>query len=169
MTYNYDQAARLADKDALNLAFTGNLGDGVQRTYATGITYSQWGSLSREQFGANTAVYNKRHYNIRGQLCDVRASNVNDEWGGELGGLVNHYSTAWAHCGSGTDNNGNVLMSQTIINSYYMEDRYSYDSLNRLTAVNEWQNGSTQHWQSAIQLRPLGQSHHQIRILGHRH
>ena len=115
----------------------------LQRTYAAGITYSQWGSLSREQYGTNTAVYNKLHYNIRGQLCDVRASNVDDEWGGELGALVNYYSTPWAHCGSGTDNNGNVLMSQTIINSYYMEDRYSYDALNRLTAVNEWQNGAT--------------------------
>ena len=32
-----------------------------------------------------TAVYNKLHYNIRGQLCDVRASNINEEWSGELG------------------------------------------------------------------------------------
>ena len=87
--------------------------------------------------------HQKLHYNIRGQLCDVRASNANDEWGGELGALVNYYSTSWAHCGSGTDNNGNVLMSQTIINSHYMEDRYSYDALNRLTAVNEHQNGAT--------------------------
>ena len=142
VTYNYDFAGRLADKDGLNPAFSGNLG-GVQRTYAKGITYSPWGSVNREQFGTNTAVYKKHHYNIRGQLCDVRASNSADEWGGELGALINYYSTAWAHCGSGTDNNGNVLMSQTIINSYYMEDRYSYDSLNRLTAVNEWQNGST--------------------------
>lgn len=141
--YNYDPAGRIADKDPLNLAFTGNLGDGVLRTYAAGITYSQWGSLSREQYGTNTAVYNKLHYNIRGQLCDVRASNVSDEWSGELGALVNHYSTSWMHCGSGPDNNGNVLMSQTIISSYFMEDRYSYDALNRLTAVNEWQNAST--------------------------
>ena len=142
VTYNYDAAGRLADKDAMNPAFSGNLG-GVQRTYAKGITYSPWGSVNREQFGTNTAVYKKHHYNIRGQLCDVRASNSSDEWGGELGVFVNYYSTSWAHCGSGTDNNGNVLMSQTIINSYYMEDRYSYDALNRLTAVNEWQNGST--------------------------
>ncbi len=143
VTYNYDQAGRVADKDGSNLAFKGNLGDGTERTYAAGITYSQWGSLSREQYGTNTAVYNKLHYNTRGQLCDVRTSNSGDEWSGELGALVNHYSTTWQHCGSGADNNGNLLMSQTIINSYYMEDRYSYDALNRLTAVNEWQNGST--------------------------
>ena len=143
VTYNYDSAGRLGDKDAQNPAFTGNLGDGVLRTYARDIKYSPWGSLKFEQFGTTSAVYNKLHYNIRGQLCDVRASNANDEWGGELGALVNHYSTSWAHCGSGADNNGNVLMSQTIINSYYMEDRYSYDALNRLTAVNEHQNGAT--------------------------
>jgi YD repeat-containing protein len=35
VTYNYNSAGRLADKDALNPAFTGNLGDGVQRTYAS--------------------------------------------------------------------------------------------------------------------------------------
>jgi RHS repeat-associated protein len=60
-----------------------------------------------------------------------------------LGALVNHYGTQWVHGGSGPDNNGNVLMSQTIINSYFMEDRYSYDALNRLTSVAEWQNGAT--------------------------
>ena len=136
VSYSYDLAGRTS-------SFTGNLGDGVLRTYATGITYSPWGGLSREQFGTNTAVYHKLQYNIRGQLFDVRASHSNDDWGGELGALVNYYSTWWAHGGSGPDNNGNVLMSQTIINSYYMEDRYTYDALNRLTAVNEWQNGAT--------------------------
>jgi hypothetical protein len=49
--------------------------------------------LLKEQFGTNNAVYHKLHYNSRAQLCDVRASNVNDEWGGELGALVNYYST----------------------------------------------------------------------------
>src|SRR5215510_5472748 len=104
---------------------------------------SPWGGITKEQFGTQTTVYNKSHYNVRGQLYDVRASNVDAEWSGELRALVNYYSTNWQHGGSGTDNNGNVLMSQTIINSYYMEDRYSYDALNRLTAVNEYQNGAT--------------------------
>ena len=133
---SYDQAGRLT-------AFSGNLGDGTTRTYSTGMNYSAVGGLLKEQFGTATSVYHKIHYNSRAQICDVRASNVNDEWGGELGALVNHYTTAWAHCGNGPDNNGNVLMSQTIVNSYYMEDRYTYDSLNRLTAVNNWQNGAT--------------------------
>jgi hypothetical protein len=110
---------------------------------ATGISYGPWGTLAREQFGTNIAVYNKNHYNIRGQLCDVRASNSSDEWSGELGALANYYSTNGVPCGSGSDNNGNVLKSQTIINSYFMEDRYGYDSLNRLTGVSEYQNAAT--------------------------
>ena len=123
--------------------FSGNLGDGTTRTYSTGAVYSSLGSLLKEQFGTNTPVYHKVHYNSRAQICDVRASTVNDEWGGELGALVNYYSYPFAHCGNGPDNNGNVLMSQTIINSVYFEDRYSYDSLNRLTAVDEYLNGAT--------------------------
>lgn len=137
VSYTYDSAGRTS-------SVTGTLGDGLNRTYSTGATYSQWGSLSFEQFGTNIPMYNKIHYNVRGQVYDVRASNLGDEWGGELGALVNHYSTVWVHGGSGADNNGNVLMSQTIINGTYYEDRYSYDSLNRITAVNEFQNGATQ-------------------------
>ncbi len=68
---------------------------------------------------------------------------MNDEWGGELGALANYYSTPYSHCGNGPDNNGNLLMSQTIINSFYIEDRYTYDSLNRLKSVGEFQNGTT--------------------------
>jgi len=131
VSYTYDSAGRTA-------GFSGNLGDGTNRSYATGINYSPFGGLSKEQFGATAAVYHKLHYNIRGQLYDVRASNVNDEWGGELGALVNYYSTPWAVGGSGADNNGNVLGSQTIIGNSYMEDRYSYDSLNRLASVSEY-------------------------------
>ncbi|HEU4509335.1 MAG TPA: RHS repeat-associated core domain-containing protein [Pyrinomonadaceae bacterium] len=136
VSYAYDGAGRLN-------SLTGTLGDGITRTYSTGILYSPFGGISKEQFGTNSAVYNKLHYNIRGQLYDVRISNVNEEWSGELGALANYYSTNWSHGGSGTDNNGNVLMSQTIINSYYMEDRYTYDALNRLSSVSEYQNGST--------------------------
>jgi RHS repeat-associated protein len=131
VAYTYDNAGRA-------IAFTGNLGDGVQKSYSSEINYSPFGGLSKEQFGTTAAVYHKQHYNIRGQLYDVRASNVNDEWGGELGALVNYYSTPWAHGGSGADNNGNVLGSQTIIGNSYMEDRYSYDSLNRLASVSEY-------------------------------
>jgi len=137
VNYGYDGAGRLN-------SLGGNLGDETTWNYSTAVLYSPWGGITKEQFGTQTAVYNKSHYNVRGQLYDVRASSVDAEWSGELGALVNYYSTNWQHGGSGTDNNGNVLMSQTIINSYYMEDRYSYDALNRLTVVNEYQNGATQ-------------------------
>lgn len=132
----FDNAGRLT-------TFGGNLGDGTTRTYSTGIVYSSLGSLLKEQFGTNTPVYHKRHHNSRGQLCDVRASTVNDEWDGDLGALANYYSTPWVLCGNGSGNNGNVLMTQTIVNNVYFEDRYSYDALNRLTAVNEYLNGTT--------------------------
>ncbi len=97
----------------------------------------------KEKFGTTSLVYHKLHYNVRGQLYDVRASNVNDETSGELGALVNYYSNNGVYGGSGTDNNGNVLKSQTIINSFYVEDRYGYDALNRLASVSEYQNGTT--------------------------
>src|SRR5439155_22777076 len=51
VSYNYDGAGRLADKDAQHLAFTGNLGDGTPRTYSAGDTYSPFGGLTQEQFG----------------------------------------------------------------------------------------------------------------------
>ena len=136
VSFSYDAAGRTS-------TITGNLGDGTGRTYATELSYSARGALTKEKFGAQSSVYHKLHYNIRGQLLDVRASSVNDEWGGELGAIANYYSTNWVHGGSGTDNNGNLLMSQTIINSFYVEDRYSYDALNRLSAVSEYQNGTT--------------------------
>jgi hypothetical protein len=83
--------------------------------------------LLKEQFCTTNTVYHKLHYNSRAQLCDVRASNSNDEWGGELGAIANYYSTPWTPCGDGPDNNGNLLMSQTIINSNVkFEDRYTY-------------------------------------------
>ena len=131
----FDQAGRLT-------TFSGNLG-GASRTYSTGNVYSSIGALLKEQFGTDTSVYHKVHYNSRAQICDVRTSTVNDEWGGEISALVNYYSYPYAHCGNGPDNNGNLLMSQTIINSVYFEDRYTYDSLNRLSDVNEYLNGST--------------------------
>jgi YD repeat-containing protein len=56
VNYNYDQAGRLGDKDAQHLAMTGNLGDGVTRSYATGMTYSELGGLQQEQFGTVTPL-----------------------------------------------------------------------------------------------------------------
>ena len=161
VTYNYDQAGRLGDKDMQNLAFTGNLGDGVARTYATAVTYSAFGSLQQEQFGTQTPLYHKLHYNVRGQLNDIRLSTVawaTDQWNWNRGAIVNYYASAELACptpacraNSGPDNNGNLIRMQHWIpaneqmSSYnYTEDRYAYDSLNRLKSVAEyhgWQSG----------------------------
>lgn len=79
VAYNYDNAGRLADKDATHLAFNGNLGDGVARTYSRGIIYGAGGQMIQEQFGTSTAVYNKLFYNSRGQLAEVlAATSAND-------------------------------------------------------------------------------------------
>ena len=145
VTYNYDAAGRVADKDASNLAFKGNLGDGVLRTYASGNTYTAWGSLFMEKFGTQTPLYHKLQYNVRGQLWDVRVatgSDVNGSW--NRGALQFFYESTYTHGASGPDNNGNVLKS-----SHYVPDSqgnalaiphqiYTYDSLNRLASTAEY-------------------------------
>jgi YD repeat-containing protein len=65
VTYGYDIAGRLNSD-------TGNIGDGVTRSYAASISYSEFGGMQQEQFGTQTALYHKLHYNVRGQLYDVR-------------------------------------------------------------------------------------------------
>ena len=151
VSYNYDSAGRMADKDAQNLAFTGTLGDGALRTYATGISYSVFGGAQEEKFGTTTAVYNKRHYNLRGQLYDIRASTIpwaTDQWNWNRGAVVNYYSSnySWGgnSSGSGPDNNGNVTRQQhwvpadeSLSNYSYTQDTFSYDSLNRLSSISE--------------------------------
>src|SRR5207245_5615456 len=73
VTYHYDSAGRLADKDAQNLAFAGNLGNGgALQTYSRGITYDAGSRITQEQFGTQTAIYNKLFYNSRGQLAEIR-------------------------------------------------------------------------------------------------
>lgn len=147
VAYNYDAAGRLNDHGS-NLAFTGNLGDGTQRTYATGIVYNAAGRMTREQFGTQTPLYHKQRYNVRGQLYDVRLSSVGDADNWNRGMLQNHYSHhngVWAV--QGPDNNGNVLRTHHYIpndeavSSYslYYQD-YKYDALNRLQKVTETNN-----------------------------
>ena len=145
VNYGYDLAGRAN-------SFTGNLGDGVTRTYAGSISYDEWNGLSREQFGTDLSLYHKEHRNIRGQLYDMRLSTVNDDLNWNRGAVVNYYNFQNFGFGtSGTDNNGNLLVQQTYvpvddaISSYsFMQQNYGYDSLNRLTSVGEFQNGATQ-------------------------
>jgi RHS repeat-associated protein len=151
VTYNYDSAGRTG-------SLGGNLGDGTSRTYTTGISYSAFGGLNQEQFGTATPLYHKLHYNVRGQLNDIRLSTVawaTDQWNWNRGAIVNYYATADLTCptsecriNSGADNNGNLIQSQHWIpandqmSSYnWTEDRYTYDSLNSLKSVAEYHGG----------------------------
>jgi YD repeat-containing protein len=148
VSYSYDAAGRTS-------GFIGNLGDGVSRTYATNITYSPFGGLTREQFGTNTPLYRKSFYNIRGQLFDTRVSSVNDPWDWNRGRLINYYSSNHIWGQSGTDNNGNVRFAETWIPpenatldqaDTLTEDSYSYDALNRLSSVVEQRTSVAGGW-----------------------
>lgn len=139
LNYGYDVAGRLT-------SFNGNLGDGTPRSYASGIEYSPFGGMSREQYGTQTPLYNKSFYNVRGQMFDKRLSSVNDTWDWNRGRLISYFSANHVWGGSGTDNNGKVRFQETWIPppnatldqaQYLIEDSYTYDALNRLTAVNE--------------------------------
>jgi RHS repeat-associated protein len=138
VSYVYDTAGRTAN-------FTGNLGDGVTRTYASSFLYNARSQVTQELFGTQTPLYHKLQYNIRGQLWDVRVS-TNGDVNGSLnrGGFQYFYDSSLGYGTSGPDNNGNVLFT----NIYTPEDeqqvkwaitrqRYDYDSLNRLNWVTE--------------------------------
>jgi RHS repeat-associated protein len=167
VTNTYDAAGRLS-------SFSGNLGDGTQRTYSTNISYDEASRMTQEQFGMQTPLYLKRHYNVRGQLYDTRLSTLSeqtDAWSWNRGAILNYYSTAEqsaqtneAHGLSGTDNNGNLLRQNTYVptdanatydgvttGSYFMEqDAYSYDSLNRLTLDGEQGYNTSSGWGGTI-------------------
>jgi RHS repeat-associated protein len=145
VNFAYDAAGRLNN-------YSGNLGDGASRTYSTGISYSEFGGLQQEQFGTQVPLYHKLHYSVRGRANDIRLSTVawaTDQWNWNRGAIVDYYATAELTCqtagcqgNSGPDNNGNIIQSQHFIptddqiSSYnWTEDRYSYDSLNRLKSV----------------------------------
>ena len=153
VTYNYDSAGRLGDKDVNNLAFSGNLGDGAPRTYSRGILYAAGGQLSQEQFGTTAAIYNKLNYNSRQQLAEILASTtVGDTW--DRGKILNQYSLqcSGATCNA-TDNNGNIRKQEVYIpaidplsspTSWYQQ--YDYDELNRLKLVHEYTGNSSFDW-----------------------
>jgi len=148
VSYSYDTAHRTS-------SFSGNLGDNTNRTYSTGILYSPFGSIVKEQFGTNTALYQKSFYNIRGQLFDTRLSSVNDTWDWNRGRLILYYSSNHQWGGSGTDNNGNVMFAETWIPpenatldqaETLSEQSYEYDTLNRLKSVAEQRISVSSGW-----------------------
>jgi RHS repeat-associated protein len=143
---DYDGAGRTRN-------LTGNLGGGNALTYAGDVDYSPFGGLAKERFGTGTATYHKRHYNIRGQLYDVRVSTTNDDGGWNRGAIVNYYSLQNYGFGlSGPDNSGNLHIQQSWVptnedaTTYsFMQQNYAYDSLNRITSVAEYINGDAQN------------------------
>lgn len=160
VNYNYDAAGRLGNNGS-NLAFTGNIGDGVTRTYSQGIIYSPLGGIAKEQFGTDMPVYNKSFYNNRGQLAEVRVSTSYTgptDTNRNRGSVINDYSLQCtpglgATC-SGTDNNGNLTSQEVFIphndavtasTSWYQ--KFDYDELNRLQRVKEYNSSATQLWQ----------------------
>lgn len=139
VNYLYDEAGR-------TISFKGNLGEGVMRTYADEFQYTASGGLQQEKFGTDTPLYHKQRSNQRGQLWDMRLSTVpfaTDPANGDRGAIVNYYSNNFVAGGSGADNNGNLLRQETYIpGSSFFRDNFSYDDLNRLTAISGQLNGA---------------------------
>jgi RHS repeat-associated protein len=161
VNYKYDEAGRLADSGG-TAAFTGNLGDGVTRNYDSISGTNAYDAASRmqeEKFGTTpTPLYHKQHFNIRGQLYDMRLSAqswTQNPLDGNRGALINYYSTQNFTPGySGSDNNGNLMRQDVFIpnddqGSSYTSwwQNYHYDSLNRLDWVKEWNASSQFLWQ----------------------
>ena len=69
------------------------------------------GRMKQEQFGTDTAVYNKLFYNSRGQLAEIRVSTTPNDTSWNRGAIINHYSdNCWGMCSGSSmpDNNGNL-------------------------------------------------------------
>lgn len=150
-TSNYDNAGRLS-------GFTGNIGDGVSRTYADSFLYNAFGQIKKERFGTNTALYHNIHYNSRGQAVDIRLSTGAGEWDWNRGALITYFSNQARSAGNAflnaADNNGNVTMQEhyvptdDAISSYAipLRDTYEYDYLNRITQANGLQRTTSGSW-----------------------
>jgi RHS repeat-associated protein len=154
VTYNYDDAGRLGD-NGQNLAFTGTLGDGTPRTYSRGIVYAPAGHLKQEQFGTNTAVYNKLVYNSRLQLAEILVSTTGGDTSWNRGKILDQYSLQCSGAGcNATDNNGNLRKQEVYIpaddqvsSSTSWSQQYDYDQLNRLKRVHEYTGNAALDWQ----------------------
>jgi RHS repeat-associated protein len=149
VTNSYDGAGR-------TISVTGSLGDGTQRTYSTGIIYSPFGTLAKEQFGTVAPIYNKLFYNVRGQLAEIREGTTYTgptDTNSARGAIVNNYSLqagcVGASC-SATDNDGNLMRQDVYIpGSSVFSQFYGYDSLNRLQSVREDGPLGSGNWQQA--------------------
>src|SRR5436853_5765724 len=105
--------------------------------------------MTQEQFGTQTAIYNKLFYNSRGQLAEIREGLTPNDTSWRRGAIINHYSdSCWGMCAgySMSDNNGNLKMQQHWIPDVngnvaaVFQQQYDYDSLNRLWKVSDDRN-----------------------------
>ncbi len=170
VNYGYNTAGQLA-------SFTGKLGGltgggpGGDVNYATAMQYNPRGQMIRETFGTNTALYQRKHYNRRGQLFDIRlGTDSSSSWDVEDPQIWQWANGSWNRGAlrlfyspnlndySGPNpaqplNNGNLhrmdhfvpnALSGDTITSWVMgSDDYLYDELNRLTRVAETPTGGT--------------------------
>jgi RHS repeat-associated protein len=148
VNYNYDAAGRVGDNGVTGQpAFSGTLGDAVQRTYSSQVLYDQAGGMSQEEFATDTPLYHKLLYNSRSQLAEIRVGTAAlPDTGWQRGAIINQYSASgWGAGGGGKDNNGNLreqdLFVPNIDGAGYDQnwsgsiESYSYDSLNRLSTA----------------------------------
>src|SRR5260221_6685370 len=79
-------------------------------------------------------------------MFDTRVSSVNDMWDWNRGRLICYYSSNHVWGGRGPDNNGNVIFAENWVPppnaapdqaQFLFQDGYTYDSQNRISAVNE--------------------------------
>ncbi|MGE0102696.1 MAG: RHS repeat-associated core domain-containing protein [Blastocatellales bacterium] len=157
--YSYNDAGRLT-------VFTGNLGDGLQRTYANISQYNPAGQRERESYGTTAPLYLKLHYNRRMQLVDLRLGSINDAWNWNRGALIFYYGTNgvtyWNPFSDDADNNGNVrrqvnyvptaVDGSGTVTSYVIPELqdYTYDSLNRIGSVSEQQQSAAGAWAPSV-------------------
>src|SRR6266478_7849569 len=102
------------------------------------------GRMTGEQYGTTQSIplYHTMQYNIRGQLSYV---SLGRNGGADRGYIAIYYSSNASGYNGGTDNNGNVLRNETgiphdeVISGWDVtRDDYAYDSLNRISSVNEY-------------------------------
>src|SRR6185369_2214446 len=104
VSYSYDTAGRTS-------SFSGYLGDGANRTYASSFVYNSRSQMTQELFGTQTQLYHKLQYNIRGQLWDIRVATGSDSGSWNRGCLQFFYDGSYGYGTSGPDNNANVLFA----------------------------------------------------------
>ena len=154
VNYSYDSVGRLS-------TFNGNLGDGVLRSYASGMTYTAAGQITHEAYGLQSPLYLNLHYNNRLQMVDLRlGDSPTDEWNWTRGALIFYYGANarnnWNPFADSPDNNGNLLRqvnyAPLTAGGYVIPqlDDYSYDALNRNTSVSEIQQNSSGVWSGNI-------------------